>query len=60
MGSLLGVKSIKYLSIRVSEKMYFKVHFERMRVKMTNVVEQMRRVLKCEWGMNDAKCANDV
>lgn len=31
------VESVKHLGIRVSEKMYFKVHFERMRVKMTNV-----------------------
>lgn len=41
----------KYLDIRVSEKMYFKVHFERIRVKVTNVMQQMRRVLKIEWGM---------
>lgn len=42
---------MKYLAVSVSEKMYFKVHFERMRVKITNVVGQMKRVLKDEWGM---------
>ena len=31
--------------------MNFKMHFERMRIKITNLVGQMRRVLKSEWGM---------
>lgn len=44
-------ESVKYLGVRVSEKMYFKLHLERIRVKITNVLGQMRRVLKCDWGM---------
>ena len=32
--------------------MHFKVHLDRMKTKVTNVVGQLRRVLKCEWGMS--------
>ena len=31
--------------------MHFKVNLDRMKTKVTNVVGQLRRVLKCEWGM---------
>ena len=44
-------EGVKYLGVSVSERMYFKVYFERMRVKITNIIRQMRRVLKSKWGM---------
>ena len=45
------VESVKYLGIWMSERMSFKVHLEHLKVKVMNVVGQMRRVLKSEWGM---------
>lgn len=44
------VECVKYLGVSVSEKIHFKVHLERMKVKITNVVGQIR-VLKSEWDM---------
>ena len=35
----------------MSERVHFKVNLNRMKTKVTNVVGQLRRVLKCEWGM---------
>ena len=46
--SIRYVEHVKYLGIRVSEKMYFKAYLERLRIKVTNIVGQMRRVLKSE------------
>ena len=45
------VESVKYLGIWMSERMSFKIHLEYLKVKVTNIVGQMRRVLKSEWGM---------
>ena len=45
------VECVKYLGVWVSERMHFKVNLDRMKTKVTNVVGQLRRVLKCEWGM---------
>ena len=39
---------VKYLGVSVSESMNCKTHFERMKIKITNVVGQMRCALKCE------------
>ena len=35
----------------VGEREDFKVNLDRMKAKVTNVVGQLRRVLKCEWEM---------
>lgn len=45
------VKCVKYLGIWMSERMNFKVHLERLRVKCMNVVGKLRRVMKCDWGL---------
>ena len=45
------VESVRYLRMWMSERMSFKVHLEYLKVKVTNIVGQMRRVLKSEWGM---------
>ena len=39
---------VKYLGVSVSESMNCKTHFERMKIKITNVVGQMRCAMKCE------------
>ncbi|CAK9801625.1 Retrovirus-related Pol polyprotein from type-1 retrotransposable element R1 (Fragment) [Anthophora quadrimaculata] len=44
-------ETVKYLGVWMSVRMRFKVHLEYIRKKITNVVGQMRRVMKCEWGM---------
>ena len=49
--SMRYVERTKYLGIWVGERMNFKPHLECLRVKITHVVGQMRRVLRCEWGM---------
>ena len=45
------IRYAEYLGVSVSERMYFKVHFKRMRVKITNVIGQMKCVMKSEWDM---------
>ena len=45
------VKRVRYLCIWMSERMSFKVDLEHLKVKVMNVVGQMKRVLKSEWGM---------
>ena len=45
------VESVKYQGIWMSERISFKDHLEHLKVKVMNVVGQMRRVLKSEWGM---------
>ena len=45
------VESVKYLGIWMSERMSLKVHLKYLQVKVTNVVGQMRQVLKNEWGV---------
>ncbi|CAK9796609.1 Retrovirus-related Pol polyprotein from type-1 retrotransposable element R1 (Fragment) [Anthophora quadrimaculata] len=44
-------ETVKYLGVWMSVRMRFKVHLEYIRKKITNVVGQMKRVMKCEWGM---------
>ena len=46
--SIKYVEKTKYLGIWVGERMNFKAHLEYLRVKIMNVVGQMRRVLRCE------------
>ena len=47
------VESVKYLGIRMSDRMSFKFHFEYLNVKVTNDVGKMRHKLKSEWGMRN-------
>lgn len=42
---------VKYLGVSAFERMNFKVHIGRVRVKITNGLGQIKRVLKSEWGM---------
>ena len=50
--SLRYETEVKYLGIRMSERMGFLTHLKYVRERLWNVVGQVRRVLKCEWGLS--------
>lgn len=42
---------VKYLDVRMGERMSFKLHFECLRKRCVNVVKLLRCVMKREWGL---------
>ena len=48
-------ESVQYLGVSVDERMNFREHLKYLRCKLSNVVGQMRRVLRYKWRMR--KCA---
>lgn len=51
-GTSLRYKTVvKYLEISIGEGMSFLPHFERVNEILLNVVGQIHRVLRCEWGL---------
>lgn len=50
--SLKYVTQVKYLGITMSERMGFDPHLASLRGRISLVVGQLRRVLRCEWGLS--------
>ena len=46
------VKEVKYLGIRVSERMNFRPQVESLRGRVIGVMGKLRRVLRKEWGLD--------
>lgn len=49
--SLKYVREVKYLGIRVSERMNFLCHLRELRSKITGLAGQMSRICRKEWGL---------
>lgn len=50
--NLRYVTQVKYLGISMGERMTFDCHVSELRNKLTATVGQLRRVLRCEWGLS--------
>ena len=46
------MKEVKYLGIRVSERMNFRPQVESLRGRVIGVMGKLRRVLRKEWGLD--------
>lgn len=46
------VSTVKYLGITVGERLNFTPHLDRLRLKLSNVSGQLKRVLRQEWGLS--------
>lgn len=48
---LVLVSEVRYLGVKISEQMNFGVHVKRLREKVTNIVNGIKRVMRKEWDL---------
>lgn len=44
--------NVKYLGVWMSERMNFRIHVNKLKDKMVNVVHSMQRVMRTDWGLS--------